>query len=220
MIPAIYWSVLPVIVNESQSRGEEEPDSLYLRGAVLVRITGVREPAEEWIEDREKEKRTIQSELPPDLANALKEPSYRPEHEVWKALKEDGLLTPVVLTIALFLSTVGVMIEALLFFQGIIQLAQIFSLKSQRVLATLAVVAFVVILFLLELPISSTVLHMGRRFEARLRIAFLEKLPRLGDRYFRSRLASDMTQRAYDLRGLRMLPNLGVQLLRTGFQII
>ena len=53
-----------------------------------------------------------------------------------------------------------------------------------------------------------------RRFETRLRIAFLEKIPRLSDRYFHSRLTSDMTMRAHELRQLRTLPDLGFQVLR------
>jgi len=61
---------------------------------------------------------------------------------------------------------------------------------------------------------------MGRRLETRLRVALLEKIPRLGDRYFHSRPTSDMTQRAHDLRSLRNLPSLGVNLLRTAFQLI
>jgi ATP-binding cassette subfamily B protein len=101
-----------------------------------------------------------------------------------------------------------------------IQIGQSLSLVSQRILAGLVVLAFVLASFLLEFPVSSTVLRMGRRLETRLRVAFLEKVPRLGDRYFRSRLASDMTQRAHDLRQLRTLPSLGVGMLRTGFQLI
>jgi ATP-binding cassette subfamily B protein len=61
---------------------------------------------------------------------------------------------------------------------------------------------------------------MGRRLETRLRIAYLEKIPRLNDRYFHSRLTSDMTQRAHDLRSLRGLPSLAVNLLRVVFQLI
>ncbi len=229
--------------SEGRDFAEEsaQPQQLLLRGAVLVRILGVQKPAA-WAETgpAQSEDGTapeiaegqIEGEtppapggegparpLPPDLQAALSETAVRPEQEIIKALRMDGLLTPSVLAFALLLSTVGVTLEALLF-QGMIRLAQVFSLTSQRLLAGLAVVAFVVSLLLLEAPISNTVQRMGRRLEVRLRIAFLEKLPRLGDRYFRSRLASDMTQRAHDLRSLRMLPGLGVSLLRTGFQIL
>jgi ATP-binding cassette subfamily B protein len=234
LIPALYWSALPVIENEEQLAGSQEPEQLYLRGAVLVRILGAQQPSARWtgpgipaepapVEVGEarplEEAEAAQSRLPPDLEAALKEESSRPEREVWKALRKDGLLTPAMLVLALFLSTLGVTMEALLF-QVMIRLSQVFSLTSQRLLASLVIVAFVVALLLLELPISAAVARLGRRLEIRLRIAFLEKIPRLGDRYFRSRLASDMTQRAYDLRSLRMLPGLGVGLLRTGFQIL
>ncbi|MFM8321283.1 MAG: ATP-binding cassette domain-containing protein [Chloroflexota bacterium] len=157
--------------------------------------------------------------LPPDLQAALKEKSARPEQEIWKALRSDGLFTPLVLLLALFLATLGVTIEALLF-QGMIRIGQNLNLTGQRILAGAALLSFVLAMLYLEFPISATVLRMGRRLETRLRIAFLEKVPRLGDRYFRSRLTSDMTQRAYDLRALRGLPGLGVGMARTAFQLL
>jgi ABC-type bacteriocin/lantibiotic exporter with double-glycine peptidase domain len=238
MIPALYWSALPVITPEVEAHPEQEPERLNLRGAVLVRILG-RLPSSfepvpgDLVLEKPTETETgvtakIEPEtpealrrdtLPPDLQAALKEQTYHPIREVWKALREDGLLTPTMLALALMLSTFGVTVEALLF-QGMIQIGQSLSQTSQRAVAAISAVAFVVGLLLLELPISSTIQRMGRRLEVRLRMAFLDKLPRLGDRYFRSRLASDMTQRAHDLRSLRTLPNLGVGLLRTGFQLL
>jgi ABC-type bacteriocin/lantibiotic exporter with double-glycine peptidase domain len=218
LIPVAYWSALPVIETEAQAVGEEPPLRLLLRGAVLVRILG-RIPAAAVASQQEVTDDTQAARLSPDLEAALKEPVQRPEAEVWKALRQDGLLTPSLLILSLFLATLGVLIEALLF-QGMIRIGQNLTLVSQRILASLSLLAFVLALLLLEFPISATVLRMGRRLEARLRVAFLEKVPRLGDRYFRSRLTSDMTQRAHDLRALRMLPNLGVGLLRTGFQLI
>ena len=233
VIPALYWSALPIIASEVEASPEEEPERLNLRGAVLVRILG-RLPAsfaaisEGAALEKSYETEPLESEepanlpkdtLPPDLQAALKEPTYHPMREVWKALREDGMLTPVMLSLALMLSTFGVMVEALLL-QGMIQIGQSLNQTSQKAVAAITAVAFVVGLLLLELPINSTIQRMGRRLEVRLRVAFLEKLPRLGDRYFRSRLASDMTQRAHDLRSLRTLPNLGVGLLRTGFQLL
>ncbi|OGO36039.1 MAG: hypothetical protein A2W35_15145 [Chloroflexi bacterium RBG_16_57_11] len=218
MIPAGYWSAIPAIENEAQARGDAPPQRLLLRGAVLVRILG-RKPAMAFVTQQDDTGYSQATQLPPDLEAALKEPAQRPEAEVWKALRQDGLLTPALLILSLFLATLGVLIEALLF-QGMIRIGQSLTLVSQRILASLTLLAFVLALLLLEFPISATVLRMGRRLETRLRIAFLEKIPRLGDRYFRSRLTSDMTQRAHDLRALRTLPNLGVSLLRTGFQLI
>jgi ABC-type bacteriocin/lantibiotic exporter with double-glycine peptidase domain len=217
-IPANYWSALPLAGQSKLDADQAEPERLLLRGAVLVRVLGKRERAALVLPEDQAVPEGV-SKIPPDLEAALKEPAYRPEMEVWKALRQDGLLTPSILALALFMATVGIFLEALLF-QGMIRIGQSLSLVSQRLLAGVAVLVIVLAPFLLEFPISATILRMGRRLETRLRIAFLEKIPRLGDRYFRSRLASDMTQRAHDLRQLRTLPSLGVGLLRTGFQLI
>jgi ABC-type multidrug transport system fused ATPase/permease subunit len=153
------------------------------------------------------------------LVAALQEPTYQPFLEVWRSLRKDGLLTPSVLIFAIFLATLTVMIEALLL-QGIIQIGQSLSLVSQRIAAALILIAFVVAALLLEFPISATVQRLGRRLEMRMRIAFLEKIPRLNDRYFHSRLTSDMTQRAHDLRSLRTLPTLAASVIRVAFQLL
>ena len=217
-IPAIYWSVLPAKEEAEETPPEEEVDQLILRGAVLVRILGPREEVEI---DPETGQLTVEitSPLPPDLEAALKEPSYRPEKEILKTLREDGLLTPTVVAFALFLATLTVMIEALLL-QGVILIGGKLGSISQRIWAAIILMVFVLAPLLLDFPVSSAILRMGRRLETRLRIALLEKIPRLGDRYFRSRLTSDMTQRVHDLRQLRSLPSLGFGLLKTGFQLI
>jgi ATP-binding cassette subfamily B protein len=209
-IPASYWSVLSIPPKEA----EASPEELLLRGAVLVRITGRGKPTRTDLGEAGQP-----AEMSPDLITALSEPERRPEREVWKALREDGLLNPAILGLALFLATLTVMIEAILL-QGILQVGQSLGMVSQRFGAYLILMAFVLTPLLLEFPISSIVLRMGRHLETRLRIAYLQKIPRLGDRYFRSRLTSDMTQRAYDLRLLRSLPNVGVTLLRLLFQLI
>ena len=213
-IPLNYWSVQPL------AAPGEDPlfvERLLLQGAVLIRVLGRRSTAELSLE--EEATPLPAQKLPPELIAALEEPTYQPFREVWKFIRQDGLLTPSVVITAIFLATFTVMIEALLL-QGIIQIGQSLSLVSQRIAAAVILVVFVLATLFLEFPLTSTVLRMGRKLESRLRIAFLEKIPRLGDRYFHSRLTSDMTQRAHDLRSLRSLPNLVVNLLRTGFQLI
>jgi ATP-binding cassette subfamily B protein len=53
-----------------------------------------------------------------------------------------------------------------------------------------------------------------------LRVAFQEKIPRLSDRYFHSRLTSDMAERNHSLHNLRWLPTLGGDILRNGFELL
>ncbi len=213
-IPETYWSALPLPTPPGQTAEEER---LLLRGAVLVRILGRRPIAELTLdEDGQPEAERI---LPPDLEAALEEPEYRPLHAVWQALKQDGLLTPGIMLLAVALATMGVMVEAILF-QGLVILGQSLSNVSQRIAAVVVLSGFMLALLLLEFPINSIALRMGRRLETRLRVSLLEKIPRLGDRYFRSRLTSDMAQRAHDLRALRTMPQVGIGLLRTAFQLI
>jgi ABC-type bacteriocin/lantibiotic exporter with double-glycine peptidase domain len=51
-------------------------------------------------------------------------------------------------------------------------------------------------------------------------LAFLQKIPRLGDHYFHSRLTSDMTERAYGLITISQLPQLVSRFLQLIFTII
>ncbi len=211
-IPLIYWSVQPL---SPPGQNPIAAERLLLRGAVLIRVLGRRAAAEPTPSG---EAAAVEP-LPPELAAALEEPPRQPFREVWKAMSQDGLLNPTILFLAIILASLTVLIEALLL-QGIIQIGASLSLVSQRIAAAFILVAFVLAAMFLEFPIAAATLRMGRRLETRLRIAFLEKIPRLNDRYFHSRLTSDMTQRAHDLRSLRNLPNLAVNLLRVGFQLL
>jgi len=157
--------------------------------------------------------------LPPNLAAVLAEPPDRPALALLRALRADGLLTPAVLGLALAVAAAGVTFEAVLL-RGLMELGLRLDLLGQRLPILGLVGAFAVALLLLELPLVATGLRLGRRLEMRLRLAFLEKIPRLGDRYFHSRLISDLAQRAYHLRQLRRLPNLGVQGLRLVCQLV
>jgi ATP-binding cassette subfamily B protein len=110
------------------------------------------------------------------------------------------------------------MIEALLF-QGLFDLSRKLAPTEQRIGAMAAVVVFSLALLLLEWPLAASVTRIGRRLETRLRVAFLEKIPRLTDRYFQSRLISDMADRAHSAQSLRVLPKLGSRFLRCCFEM-
>lgn len=196
VIPAGYWSVRP--------HGEDE---LILRGAVLVRIRGRLEKAADA------------AELSPELVAALQEKPARPGRQLLKLLREDGVLTPSLLLFSLLLASAGVILEAILF-RGIFDLGRDLGVSGQRIGAVAALVLFLAGLLFLEFPVASSLLRLGRHLEARLRRAFLEKMPRLGDRYFQSRLKSDMTERSHMIHRIRHLPELGGQLLRSSFELV
>jgi ATP-binding cassette subfamily B protein len=175
-------------------RRTPEPGQLQLRGAVLVRALG---PT------------TSDGPSSPELIAALNQPPPRPGRELLKLLRADGVFTPTAIAIALALSSSAVIVEAILF-RALIGAG--FPLT--------ALIVFSAALLLLEIPLVSSLLRFGRHLETRLRLAFLNKIPRLGDRYFQSRLKSDMAERSHSIHQIRRLPELGGQLMRYGFEIV
>jgi ATP-binding cassette subfamily B protein len=243
-IPDVFWSVRPLPRAPGADGATEE--RLMLRGAVLVRVHG-RHPTsppqssqpQSEVSFEETGPTTAQPAGPaavlaatatqrddgpppplsPDLAAALEETPSQPEREIWQALRADGLLTPAVLMLALALAALGVTGEAVLF-RGLMELGKHLGFEGLRFQLIVAVCLLMALLLLLELPMGAAVLRLGRRLEMRLRLAFLDKIPRLGEHYFHCRLTSDMAQRAHDLRQFRTIPILGSRVLRTACQLL
>jgi ABC-type bacteriocin/lantibiotic exporter with double-glycine peptidase domain len=202
VIPSNYWSAW----SAPPEGGEER---LFFKGAVLVHVKGRR--SESAVAEGGK--------LPPEVAAALEEKPGRPAVELLRMLKADGLLAPVTVATALGLATLGVLVEAILF-RALLDMPREFGLPGQRLGVMTALLIFLTALMLLELPITSGILRIGRHLETRLRMTFLEKIPKLGDRYFHSRLTSDMAERSHSTHRIRLLPGLGGQFLRSVFELI
>jgi len=202
VIPSNYWSAW----SAPPADGEER---VFFRGAVLVHVKG-----------RRSESAVAESgKLPPEVAAALEEKPGRPSFELLRMLKADGLLAPVTVVTALGLATLGVLVEAILF-RSLLDMPRQFGLSGQRLGVMAALLIFLMALMLLELPVMSGILRIGRHLEARLRTTFLEKIPNLGDRYFHSRLTSDMAERSHSTHRIRLLPGLGGQFLRSVFELV
>jgi ATP-binding cassette subfamily B protein len=196
LIPGEYWSVRP--------HGAEE---LQLRGAVLVSVRGtLAKPAEA-------------PALPPELAAALEEKPARPGLELLRLMRADGVLSPWMLGCALLLATATVMLQAVLF-RSLFDLNAELGLSGQRIGAMAALMVLLILQLVLDYSATSSLLRMGRHLETRLRLAFLEKIPRLGDRYFQSRLKSDMTERSHMIHRIRRLPELGGRMVRASCELM
>jgi ATP-binding cassette subfamily B protein len=196
-IPEHYWYAA---AGESTEDGCEQ---VMLQGAVLVRALGKAAAAADG--DRA-------SPTSPELIAALEQPASRPGRDLIQLLRADGAFTPAALFAAIALASGGVMLEAILL-RGLV------GATSHTVSPLLALIVFSVALLLVELPLASGLLRVGRRLEIRLRLAFLRKIPRLGDRYFQSRLKSDMAERSHGIHLIRRLPELGGQLVRSSFEL-
>ena len=234
IVAAPYWPVLPIPQTAS---GEEQ--QLLLRGAVLVRVHGPcaayrgLKGSDAGKEDPLIQKRDVRYEkspdsssfqdrfkdLPPELAAALKEPPTRPALELLKLMRADGFLAPAILVKALFVSTCAVVGTAILF-RGLLDIGNDLVVGNQRLVAFALLLLFLTIEFVQGLPLSSGFLRLGRHLEIRLRVAFLEKLGRIDDRYFRSRLMSDLAERCHSVQLLRILPHVAQELLQSVFQLV
>jgi ABC-type bacteriocin/lantibiotic exporter with double-glycine peptidase domain len=200
-IPADYWSVW-----EAPTEGGEE--RVFFRGAVLVHVSGRREHAS-----------AAPVALSGDISAALSEKSARPGAELLRMLRKDGWLAPATLLGALGLAALGVMMQAVLL-RSLLVMPSEFGLSGQRLVVMAALLLFALAVTVVELPTSTALLRMGRHLEARFRVAFLEKIPKLGDRYFHSRLTSDMAERSHNTHRIRQLPALGGQLARSFFELV
>jgi ATP-binding cassette subfamily B protein len=197
--------------------GPNHPDHLRFRGAVLVRVRGLRRRP--YSATSAAVSAGAGGSLAAELAAAITEPSARPGRDLWRLIRADGLLSPIALAAALFVAASGVVVEAVLF-RSLIDVGRDLSLFDQRLAAVAALALFVVALLALEMPIAEGLFRLGRQLEARLRAALFHKLARLDDRYLASRLNSDMAQRCHDAHRLRLLPELGSQLLRACFELL
>ncbi len=207
-IPRSYWSTKALPDAPGPDTDNDVVDEIMIRGAVLLRLD--RSPASERVSS-------------PSLSRAIEaardEEPARPGWELWSRIREDGLLTPAVLVAAFAGAAAAVVIEALLF-RSLLELAPLFGLSEYRVGIVGALLAFMLVALVIDYAAITGELRIGRRLEARLRVAFQEKIPRLGDRYFGSRLISDMAERNHSIHLLRTLPKLAGQLLRTSFEMV
>lgn len=200
-----YWRVRPLLA----AANDTDDLTLEVQGVVLLHISGVRTGAQDSAAPDQ------QTAMPAALATALGEQTISPLQEVWRLLKVDGLLTPGLIAAALLIAGAAVTVQAL-FLRGITELWRLPLLGEQRLLIVLGLLGLTGLLVGVELPVMASISRMGRRLESRLRMAFLEKLPRINDHYFRSRLVSDMARRAHNIQSLRDLPALGFALIRNG----
>jgi hypothetical protein len=208
IIPQAYWSAAPD--PDSAEYGELR---LLLRGAVVLKLSARQAPTDPAHVSEPR------SAMSPELAAALSEKPGHPMAQAWSLLKADGLLAPAALLGAMAIASGTTLIETLLF-RGLFDLGALLNLPSQRLAAVAVMMAFVALALLIQIPIAAEALRFGRHLETRLRMALLDKLPRLTDRYFQSRPISDMADRSHSLHMIRQVPALGIQCFQSVFELL
>jgi len=198
-IPDSYWSARPA------PPGLDGDEQVLLRGAILVHVLGRRQVERTHPPTRAPDSAAGPEPLSPELVAALEEPPTRPVRKLLRLLGTDGLLAPAVLASSTILSAGVIIVQALLF-RALLELGHQLDLGTQRLGVMTALLVFLAAHFLLKFQLLAGVAWVGRRLDTRLRMAFLEKIPRLSDRYFQSRLVSDMAERSHSIHRLRICP--------------
>lgn len=197
VVPSDFWAVWA----DPDPPADDAPH-LWFRGALLIRAHGRRPSAQPD---------SARGHLTPEAAAELIRPQPGPWRRLWSFLRgprqSPGRWIPLAVAGTVAAAAVTVVIEALLL-NAFLDLGSRLVLPEARLGALVALLVFVATALGIELLQAEAVLRLGRRLEARLRTAFLTKVPRLGDRYLRSRLRSDMAERChtgYNLRGWPIL---------------
>src|SRR5262249_30443111 len=151
--------------------------------------------------------------LPESLRDTLTERAPSAVGELARTLGAGGLGLTALALLAALAASGAVLVEALLL-RSLFSLTPHLPRVGERLAAVGALLVFLVCIALIEWAMEDLLRAGGRRLEIGLRTRFCLKIPRLGDRYFQSRLISDMAQRAHAVQILRGAPPLLVNLVR------
>ncbi|MFO0667929.1 MAG: ATP-binding cassette domain-containing protein [Polyangiaceae bacterium] len=145
--------------------------------------------------------------LPKDSLGRLQRGEFNAATFLWETMQLDaGWLVYVIFPLCVLCAVIGVC-DAMLM-RALTDIFARFALSSQRALVLSSMAIFFFIAMLFEATRTLLVRRLGRGLETRLRVAFAEKLPRLEDRYLRTRPTSDLASRAHLLQLLRDVPSL------------
>lgn len=208
VIPKRFWWATP----------SGAPGKLRLHGAVIVhfaaragareveRAPALRAPSSPRATSRE-------AALPDAITEAMGAPRVAPLRMMLEIVRLDHPRALGLLVTAVLASAVVAGADALLF-RGVLDVTQRLSLGYQRAGAVITLLAFALVALALEVFVVALVQRIGRGLELRLRVGLLEKLPRLEDRYLRSRPTSDMASRGHMMHMLREAPAVASRLVR------
>ena len=184
----------------------DEPDALWMRGMVMVRISGVAASAADG----------TGSAL---LDRALEHRDPSAWSFLWRAAER---VSPGLLGLALAGSVVkslGLILEALVLY-ALIGVQDALAHGTQRAWFGVALLALVLAIIMIRLAMQRILFRVGRGMELHVRQMLSKRLQEMGDQFFSSRLKSDMAERAHVIYRLRFLPGVVANLIHFGTAIL
>lgn len=192
----------PGVIPETCWRVTEAGEGMVvMRGAVVVRLDPDTDPSPDGV--------------PEGLAGVLADEPPRPGRVLMELL---GGARRLLVPLAMVLVAAGVLrtVEAWLFRRFV----EGGGGPGWSGAGARSLVALAVVLLAVEVAGQWVLLGVGRRVEVGLRRQVLDRVPRLGDSYFRSRPASDMADRAHSVHRVRVVAEQAGGLIRVGAELV
>jgi len=146
------------------------------------------------------------------------------EQSVLYYLRQDGLLTPAIIGLAMLLAGGSVLFQSILF-RGFMELGLDLG-PEQRFQAIMFLLAFAIMLFFVRYPLETLMTRLGRTLEIRLRLAFFSIIPNLSpffnhasDKRNHTSIGS-ITERIHSVRHVDFLLNIGGRIIWLGAQVL
>lgn len=195
VLPDELWTARPVRDENGRLEG------FAVRGALLIRARRApRERSPEISESYDK----LETD---ELGDTIRVDSDRgPWLQAWDLARERGLARPLALALAAVVSALGFFVQAIVL-RGLIDLGLLLATPLQKGSALIAVLVLLLSSLLLTLGLGGGLRKAARHLDLSARSRLLAKLPLTEDRFFRSRLVSDLAERAHSLSRLRHLPH-------------
>ena len=211
LISAEYWFVQPA------TSDSEDEARLFLRGALLMRV---RVRKDDPATDSESESAKLA--LSPDLVAALREPPRQSARELFKLLFINGMVPPLTSAVLAALAAGAVVIQALVFWLliNVKVRGQVIGTPLEKIDLIMIVFGMTCLALLLNWLTTNALLKLGQRIETHLRRLFIYRIPLLGDRYFRSRLRSDMAARSHLMYQIHYFPETLGRILFMSFDLL
>lgn len=208
IIPATFWTCQPPKqwYIDSLDEQEQTQESVFFKGGILLKI----QPTEQLKQTRNTKRQEPEDE---QLRQALSKTSASPWHGVFNFIKTVGTLSPMVV----FLSTliVGITITAqAVAFKMLFEFDQLIAPGTLRMQIAFVIFLIILVVAVVEVPLQLSIQKLSRRLEDQFRIALYEKLPRLKDEYFSSRLLSDLIERSHSVAAIEDVPVITIEFIQ------
>ncbi|CAM2066004.1 ATP-binding cassette domain-containing protein [Sulfidibacter corallicola] len=197
VIPERYWSVVPT------NPDAEGHDQLEQRGVLVLSVEGLGRP------------NPVTGSSPRPIRRAR---LPHPMTYLLHLMLQDGLVMPLFYLLALAVMASGTMIEALLF-RSLLDMGATLN-ANQRLSGILIILLFLVSQLALQFLITQARLRIGGKIEARLRMAFLQKLPRLSRAYLSTLSLGDISERCHSVTDIRQISSVVSRIINNTFGLI